>query len=85
MSYQIEAYLNNGKPSLKIYDLKRKSLCLSWTYSNTPDECQSQQEVQRLFRELLLLTCKQDMHNVRVFNLSPRQPDNKISQTILLS
>lgn len=73
MGFQIEAFLDDGKPSLKIYDIQRQCLCLSWTYSNSNSGPGSQQEVHRLFRELLLLTCKQDMHNVRVFNLSPRQ------------
>lgn len=76
MGYQIEAYIEDGKPSLKIYDIKQQSLCLSWTYSSVPEEQRSQKEVHRLFRDLLLLTCKQDIHNVRVFNLSPRQLDS---------
>ncbi|TQV88103.1 hypothetical protein [Aliikangiella coralliicola] len=76
MGYQIEAYLDNGKPSLKIYDLEQNALCLSWTYSGKSSEKRSKQEVHQLFRELLLLTCKQDIHNVRVFNLSPRQLDS---------
>lgn len=76
MGFQIEAFLDDGKPSLKIYDLQRQALCLSWTYNNSNSEPRSQQEVHQLFRELLLLTCKQDMHNVRVFNLSPRQLDS---------
>ncbi len=85
MGYQIEAYLDNGKPTLKIYDIKRQALCLSWTYAKSLDATASECEVHRLFRELLLLTCKQDMHNIRVFNLSPPQRDNQTSQTVFLS
>ena len=70
MGYQIEAFLDEGKPALKIYDVSKKSLCLSWTFHGDNDESSSRHEIQRLFRDLLLLTCKQDMHNVRVFNLS---------------
>ena len=72
VGYQIEAYLEEGKPSLKIYDLSKQSLCLFWTYNGEANEQTSKQEIHQLFRELLLLTCKQDIHNVRVFNLSPR-------------
>lgn len=75
MGYQIEAYLDEGRPALKIYDVKEQSLCLSWTYEGRPSELRSQKEIHRLFRQLLLLTCKQDLHNVRVFNLSPSKFD----------
>ena len=71
MGYKIEAFLDNGKPALKIYDIAMQSLCLSWTFHGESGEVSSRSEIQRLFRELLLLTCKQDMHNVRVFNLQP--------------
>jgi len=70
MGYQIEAYLESGKPALKIYDIDKKDLCLSWCYQGKCEDPESHTEIQRLFRELLLLTCKQDLHNVRVFNLS---------------
>ena len=70
MGYQIEAYLDAGKPALKIYDISKKDLCLSWRYQGECKDPESHSEIQRLFRELLLLTCKQDLHNVRVFNLS---------------
>ncbi|MET1257361.1 hypothetical protein [Aliikangiella maris] len=84
MGYQIEAFLNDGKPSLKIYDSKRELLYLSWTYHETPDEHQLPQAIHELFRDLLLLSCKQDIHNIQQFNLTPRQSDNKIRQTVLL-
>ena len=66
MGYQIEAYLDNGKPALKIYDQDKHNLCLFWAYSG---DHSSNKEIKQLFRELILLTCKQDLHNVRVFNL----------------
>lgn len=71
MGYQIEAFLDKGKPSLKIYDIATKSLYLSWTYNNDNSESSSHKEVHDLFRQLLLLTCKQDICNVRVFNITP--------------
>jgi hypothetical protein len=69
MSYQIEAFLENGNPSLKIWDSKDHSLCLSWTYrGNEINKSQEiKKEVHRLFRQLLLLTLKEDVNNVRVF------------------
>ena len=70
MGYQIEAFLDAGRPALKIYDIDKNALCLSWCYQGECEDPESQNEIQRLFRELLLLTCKQDLHNVRVFNLS---------------
>ncbi len=69
MGYQIEAYLENGQPALKIYDVDKQDLCLSWRYRKNQNGQESQSEIHRLFRELLLLTCQQDLHNVRVFNL----------------
>ncbi len=71
MGYQIEAYLDRGRPVLKIYDATEKALCLNWTYQGEIAQGEMASEIHRLFRELLLLTCKQDLHNVRVFNLSP--------------
>lgn len=75
MGYRIEASLIDGKPSLKIYNTNQQLPCLSWTYCGKHGEEQSQQEIQQLFRQLLLLTCKQDIANVRLFNLSPLKTD----------
>lgn len=78
MGYQIEAYIDDGKPSLKIWDIKHHSLCLDWTYSNSEiaDSEVLQKEVHQLFRQLLLLTLKDDVSNVRVFQVSPKQMDS---------
>ena len=75
MGYQIEAFIENGKPSLKIYDITQGKLCLNWSFSGQLENSDSVQEVHRLFRQLLLLTCKQDLRNVRVFRLSNSQPE----------
>ena len=73
MGYQIDACLKDGKPSLKIWDSKKRSLCLSWTYRDTGDDKVSQQEIHRLFHKLLLLTLKDDLRNVRVFKARPER------------
>ena len=74
MSYQIEAFLKQGKPSLKIWDSRDHSLCLSWTYqgSDINRNKNIQNEVHRLFRQLLLLTLKEDVNNVRVFQVTQK-------------
>ncbi|WP_196139040.1 hypothetical protein [Aliikangiella sp. G2MR2-5] len=69
MGYKIEAFLDQGRPALRIYDINQHSLCLSWVYQG---EAENNSEIHKLFRQLLLLTCKQDLHNVRVFNLTPK-------------
>jgi len=69
MGYRIDAFIEDGKPSLKIWDIKDHSLCLSWTYDKPRSDQNnfSQEEIQRLFRKLLLLTLRDDFNNVRVF------------------
>jgi len=75
MGYQIDAFLEDGKPALRIYDAEKRQLYLSWNYNETADNepSHSPNELKRLFRELILLTCKQGMHNIRVFNASTGQ------------
>ena len=70
MGYQIEAFLEDGKPALRIYDAMSHKLYLSWNYieQHESGNQHSPNELKRLFRELILLTCKQDIHNVRIFN-----------------
>ena len=72
MGYQIDASIENGKPSLKIWDISDRSLCLSWTYQNSGEGNKdiSQKEIKRLFQKLLLLTLRDDLNNVRVFKAS---------------
>ena len=70
MGYYIYASLENGDPQLEIVDADSKSTCLSWRYqSENSDKNYDKKEIQRLFRELLLLTCKQEINNYRVFGL----------------
>jgi len=68
MGYYIYARLENGNPQLQIVDSESKLLCMSWCYnSNDTNQNNDKKEVQRLFRELLLLTCRQAKGNCRVF------------------
>ena len=76
MGYRIEAFLDKGKPSLNIYEIDQPNPCLTWTFTEQVNEEHSQGELHRLFRKLLLLTCKQDIGNVRVFCLSKQFLDS---------
>lgn len=70
MGYHLYAWLENGKPQLQIIDAQTKSICLSWSYQETKRNGDVK-EIQRLFRDLLLLTCKQELGNYRVFEVKP--------------
>lgn len=62
MSYYINAWLENGQPQLEIIDAQSKAVSVAWSYeTKRNNKAQAKQEIQRLFRELLLLTCKQDL------------------------
>lgn len=76
MGYRIEAFLNKGKPSLKIYEINQTNPCLTWTFNEKVSEEHSEGELHRLFRKLLLLTCKQDISNVRMFSLTKQFLDS---------
>jgi hypothetical protein len=72
MSFHINAWLENGDPKLQIIDAQSKCVCMSWSYKAKHGiEETSKHELQNLFRELLLLTCKQDISNCRVFSAKP--------------
>jgi hypothetical protein len=70
MGYRIEAFLDDGKPSLNIFEIDHNTPCLSWTFNEEVNHQHSEGELHRLFRKLLLLTCKQDLSNVRMFSLA---------------
>jgi len=70
MGYYLYAWIENGKPHLQLIEAQSKSLCLDWSYQETDNY--DDKEVQRLFKDLLLLTCKQKMGNYRVFNVKPQ-------------
>ncbi|MBU2865072.1 hypothetical protein QWZ13_14645 [Reinekea marina] len=70
MSYHINAWLENGVPQLQVIDAQTKRVCMNWSYQSESEPSEQQKhEIQRLFRELLLLTCKQDIANCRVFRV----------------
>lgn len=72
MSYHINAWLEDGDPRLEILDAHSKSVCMSWSYKSRESlERKDKTEIQRLFRELILLTCKQMVANCRVFEAGP--------------
>ncbi len=74
MGYYIYAWLDNGNPQLKIVDVKSKSTCMRWSYQHSDTNgLNDKKEIQRLFRDLLLLTCRQEMKNCRLFQVSPQQ------------
>lgn len=72
MGYHIYAWLEEGLPRLRIYDSETGRLSMSWDYrpehslGETP--VLQQEELKRLFRDLLL-TCQQDCRNVRLYGV----------------
>lgn len=71
MGYYIYAWLDNGNPQLQVVEAKSNAVCISWSYQASDNEVYERKEIQRLFRDLLLLTCKQEMGNCRVFTEQP--------------
>jgi L-rhamnose mutarotase len=73
MSYHINAWLEDGMPRLQVIDAQTRTICMSWSYTPNKDQSYKERhEIQRLFKELLLLTCKQDISNCRIFNVKPQ-------------
>lgn len=72
MGYYIYAWLEHGDPRLRVIDAQTGSTCLRWDYHDSgPSNPNDKKEIQRLFRELLLLTCRQESRNIRFFNIRP--------------
>ncbi|MCH9696643.1 MAG: hypothetical protein K0U68_00920 [Gammaproteobacteria bacterium] len=67
MGYYIYAWLDNGSPRLKVVNALSNTECINWTYQAESNS--DKKEIQRLFKELLLLTCQQDLQQCRVFKL----------------
>jgi len=63
MSYLIHARLDEGRPCLQIVDAESGRECLHWTCACQPgtDGEIAQEEMHRLVRKLLLLTCRQEL------------------------
>jgi hypothetical protein len=72
MGYYIYAWLEHGNPRLRVVDIRTGSTCLRWDYRNSGrTNFNDKKEIQRLFRDLLLLTCRQENQNIRMFNIRP--------------
>lgn len=62
MSYLIDAWLEDGVPQLRICDAQTGKVCLRWARPRTPEsagvtpDCE-RVALQRLFRDLVLLSC----------------------------
>ena len=68
MSFHINACLVDGIPRLELFDSQTGDCRLQWQYNpDSPDHDAGGAEVQRLFHQLILLTCQQETANVRVF------------------
>jgi hypothetical protein len=74
MGYHIYAWLEEGNPNLEIVDAESRDVCVKWSYSETAGAANDsgvqydKKEIQKLFQQLLLLTCKQELSNCRVFS-----------------
>lgn len=71
MSWHIYAWLEAGRPRLQVTEAGTENPVLDWTCRSSEgeqgvDPC----ELKRLFRELILLSCRQEAANVRVFELN---------------
>ncbi|MGB1580451.1 MAG: hypothetical protein ACPHER_02965 [Nevskiales bacterium] len=64
MSYQIDAQLNKQNAQLRIVEAETGRLRLAWDcpLHNGPMSSQARHELQRLFRELMLLSTLDTLH-----------------------
>lgn len=75
MGYHIHAWLENGQPRLKILDPLSNTVWLEWSYEGWQSETPAaRREVQRLFRDLLLLSCRQNCSAIRKFSVKVVSP-----------
>ncbi len=57
MSYQIDAYLERGLPSLRVIDAHSGEARLHWQQPKTANDVEMRQAWQALFRRLMVLSC----------------------------
>ena len=57
--YLIYAKLQEGRPVLQVVDAETKRVCLNWDCASVNDA--GAPELQKLFRQLMLLTCRQSL------------------------
>ena len=67
MSFHINACLVDGNPCLELFDSHSGDCRLRWQYNRNNKHSDDQLEVQKLFHQLIRLTCQQEAANVRVF------------------
>ncbi len=73
MGFYIYAWLDDANPRLQIIDAQSGSICVSWSYRGVAkngvnkNRDTDKNEIKRLFRDLILLTCQQEMNNSRIF------------------
>jgi hypothetical protein len=73
--FHIYASLEDQMPTLKVIDAESQKVILFWQYNpknksnnGTQHKENDRKEIQHLFKELILLTCKQQAVNSRVFS-----------------
>jgi hypothetical protein len=72
MGYYIYAWLEDANPQLQIVDAQSGAVCISWSYQDSDSGgLGDRKEIKNLFRDLLLLTCKQELNNSRIFKAEP--------------
>lgn len=59
--YLIYAKLQEGRPVLEVVDARTQRVCLYWDCESVHEA--GGPEVQSLFRQLMLLTCRQSLLN----------------------
>lgn len=69
MSWHINAWLEAGRPRLQVTEAGSQNPVLDWTCRSGDAQVDDPCELKRLFRELILLSCKQEAANVRVYEL----------------
>lgn len=68
MGCHIYASLVDGLPTLEIVDIDTQKTLLEWRYRNQDESSTfDNHEVQRLFHKLILLSCRQQAGNNRLF------------------
>ena len=71
MSYHIYASVSDGMPCLLIRDSVTGRIVLHWTGDGATSALKGEPETRRLFRQLLLLSCRQEIANTRIFSAHP--------------
>lgn len=77
MGYFINAWVDDGLPRLEIINSIDKRVCLSWVYERDAGaSAVDANEVKRLFKQLIILTCEQNIKSCRLFSTRPTDSTN---------